>query len=122
MYREELMDMYKNPTHKGTITAPSAQVHKKNPMCGDEVTMQLKIENGKITDAKFDGFACFVSIVSSEVLLESIKGLTIEEARKIDKEKLLEMVGLNLTTSRVKCATLALTALNAALDEYEKNR
>ena len=122
MYREELMDIYKNPTHKGTITAPSAQVHKKNPMCGDEVTMQLKIENDKIVDAKFDGFACFVSIISSEVLLESIKGLTIEEARKVDKEKLLEMVGLNLTTSRVKCATLALTALNAALDEYEKNR
>jgi len=65
MYREELMDIYKNPTHKGTIAAPSAQVRKKNPMCGDEVTMQLKIENGKITDAKFDGFACFVSIVSS---------------------------------------------------------
>jgi NifU-like protein involved in Fe-S cluster formation len=63
-----------------------------------------------------------VSIISSEVLLESIKGLTIEEAKKIDKEKLLEMVGLNLTTSRVKCATLALTALNAALEEYEKNR
>ena len=116
LYKEELMELYRNPVNRGVLSSPTVSVTKNNPMCGDEVTLQLKIADGKIKSAKFDGAACAVSVISSEVLTEAIAGMEIEKAKKITKEELLEKIGLNLTTSRVKCATLALTALQNALE------
>jgi len=120
LYREEMMDIYKNPAHRGKMKNPSVKKRGANPVCGDLVDLQLKIGNGKIVDAKFDGSACAVSIVSSEILTDAIVGLTIEKALKITKDEFLEMIGLNLTTSRVKCATLVLEALKDALGIYEE--
>jgi nitrogen fixation NifU-like protein len=115
IYREDLMEEYKHPQNRGKIASPTIQILEKNPMCGDEVNLQLKIEDGKIMDAKFDGSACMVSIVSSSKLTQEIIGKSIAEVKKLTKEDLLELIGLNLTTSRVKCATLSLDALNKAL-------
>ncbi len=121
-YREQLMEIYKNPAHLGTLATPTVQVHEVNPMCGDEITLQLSIQDGKIVDAKFAGSACAVSIVSSELLLEDIKGKTLQEAKQITKEKLLNLIGITLTTSRVRCATLSLEALNNAIKHYENTK
>ena len=99
---------------------PSVAVSQKNPMCGDEIYLQLNIENNKIADAKFDGAACMISIVSSSLLTQTLKGKTIKEVKNISKDNLLEMLGINLTTSRIKCATLVLEALTTALNKYEK--
>ena len=118
-YREQLMEIYKNPTHLGTLTKPTVQVHEVNPMCGDEITLHLNIKDDKIIDAKFAGAACAVSIVSSELLLEDIKGKTLEEAKQLTKEELLKLIGITLTTSRVRCATLSLEALTNAIRNYE---
>ena len=120
LYREELMDIYKNPSNKGHIDHPTHHADGKNPMCGDEITLQLKIADGKIEDAKFDGNACSVSIISSEILTEHIVGMPVDTAMKITKEDLLKMIGLNLTTSRVKCATLVLSALQGALEGLQE--
>lgn len=120
LYREELLDIYKNPVHKGKLDRASVEVFEKNPMCGDEITLQLRVIDDVIKDAKFHGSACVVSVIASEFLLENLIGKTIQEAREINKEALLEMLELNLTTSRVKCATLVLTALKHALADYEK--
>jgi nitrogen fixation NifU-like protein len=116
LYKEELMDIYKNPSHRGKMNDSTHQSQGKNPMCGDEIVLQLKIADGKIADAKFSGDACAVSIISSDLLAEHIIGKTVDEAKKLTKEDLLDIIGLNLTTSRVKCATLALDALQNALD------
>lgn len=116
MYRDDLMDIYKNPVNKGVLPDADAHSHKKNPMCGDELTLSLKIGDGKIIDAKFDGTACAVSVISASILTEHLKGKTLEEAYKITKDELLELIDLNLTTSRVKCATLVLDALKSALE------
>ena len=121
-YSEELIDAYKNPRYRGKIDKPSVEVVEKNPMCGDEVTLQLDIKNRVIKDAKFHGSACVVSVVSSEFLIDNLIGKSVEEASKIDKEAILKMINLNLTTSRVKCATLALTALKHALAEKKVTR
>lgn len=120
--KEELMDMYRNPSKKGHLKDVSVEVSQKNPMCGDDVHLQLKIEDGKISDAAFDGSACSVSVISSEVLLDNITGKTLEEVKKITKDDLLKMVGLNLTTSRVACATLTLTALEHAIEKYDQEK
>lgn len=122
LYREEIMDIYKNPARRGKLSDASITTDKKNPMCGDDIYVQLKIEKGLIKDARFDGSACLVSIVSSEILLDFLVDKTIEEARKITKDELLDMLKLNLTTSRVGCATLALTAVQKAIEEYEEKK
>ena len=120
LYREELMEIYKNPAHRGTIQKPSVTVHKKNAMCGDEIDLVLEVKDNKISDARFDGSACSVSIISSDLLLDFVVGKTLEEASKITKDDLLKLIDLNLTTSRVKCATLVLNALTTAIEKYQK--
>lgn len=119
LYREELMEVYKNPSNKGKITNPTVAVYHKNPACGDEVNLELLVENGVIKDAKFNGSACMVSIVSSSKLTEAIIGKTLAEAKKLSKEELLGLIGLNLTTSRIRCATLSLEAMQTAIQKYE---
>lgn len=122
IYREELMDMYKNPTHKGVVDQPSANAHAKNPVCGDEVTLTIKIADGLITDAKFEGSACAVSVISSEFLADYIIGKPLQEVSNLSKDELLKLTGLNLSTSRVNCATLILGALKGALEKYANDK
>ena len=119
LYREDLMEEYKHPHNRGSMNTPTVAVLEKNPMCGDEIELQLQISNGKITDAKFDGSACMISIVSSSKLTQNIIGKTLDEAKNITKVDLLEMIGINLTTSRIKCATLSLEALKSALEKQK---
>lgn len=118
--RQELMEIYKNPVNRGKLTDPTAEATEKNPMCGDVVELTLKIEDGIITGAKFEGAACFVSIVSSSLVTEEITGKTLEEAKELNKQDILDMIGIELTTSRVKCATLVLDALQKAIKNYEQ--
>lgn len=120
LYREELMEYYRNPVNRGSMDSPTVEVDGDNPMCGDEVHLQLKIKDGVISDFKYDGEACAVSIAASAITSEEIIGKTVEEAKKFDKSALLDLIGVNLTTSRVKCATLILDALQNSIDEYEK--
>ena len=119
LYREELMEIYKHPSNQGVLPNPSVTVHKSNPLCGDEINLQVVIENSKIKDVKYNGSACMISIVSSSLLSDFIKGKTLEEVQNITKDDVLNIVGLNLTTSRIKCATLVLEALQEAIKNYE---
>jgi nitrogen fixation NifU-like protein len=125
-YQEELMDIFKNPHNRGRISSPSVSVSRKNPMCGDELTLELDIKNGIVCDAKFDGSACSISVISSSILTDYLIGKKVEEAKKLTKEDLLKLINLNLTTSRVACATLILSALQECLKKmkrkYEKGK
>ena len=117
--RQELLEIFKNPSNKGKIASPTVVVKKDNLACGDEVALYLEVDNGVITDAKFNGSACAVSIISSSLLTEEIIGKKAEDAKKLSKDDLLDLIGGNLTTSRVKCATLVLDALEEALNEID---
>jgi len=114
------MEHYKNPANRGKLDNPSVTINSNNPFCGDNVDLQLKIIDGKIEEVSFDGPACAVSVASSSLATDWIKGKTIKEAKDLKKKELLEMLGVELTTSRVKCATLILEALEQALEEYER--
>lgn len=122
LYRSELMEIYKDPTHKGHLSDPSISTEKQNAFCGDHLHLTIKIKNNIIKDVKFEGSLCFVSIVGAELLIEEIIGKTIAEVKKIDQKKLLELINLNLSTSRVACATLTLKALHEALNKYEQEK
>lgn len=120
IYRSELMEIYKDPIFRGKIDNPSVSLEKHNQFCGDHLQLFLQIENKVIKDAKFSGEMCFVSLVGADLLLAEIVGKTITQAKKINQTKLLEIINLNLSTSRIACATLILKALHEALDKYAR--
>lgn len=115
IYREEFMEIYKNPMNEGTLEKPSVVEHGVNEACGDEMDLYLKIEGDRVTDASFKAASCSVGIVASAILTDEIKGKKISEIKKFSKEDLLKLIGVNLTTSRIKCAILPLETLHKAL-------
>jgi len=120
IYREEFLEIYKNPMNEGKLDNPSIVEHGVNEACGDEMNLYLKIENGIVVDASFIVKACSVATVSSALLTDEIKGKKVSEIKKFSKEDLLKLIGINLTTSRVKCATLPLETLHKSLETYGK--
>ena len=119
LYREEFMEIYKNPSNRGSMSLPTITSRGVNSMCGDELDLYLNVQDGIIVDAKFESVSCSVSIVSASILTEILIGKTIAQAKEITKEELLSLIGVNLSTSRVKCATLALETLKKGIEEYE---
>lgn len=122
LYQEELMDIFKNPHNRGKLAGATVSSSKKNPMCGDNLSLDLQIEDGVIKDAKFDGSACSVSVISASIMTDFLIGKKLSEVRKITKDDLLKMINLNLTTSRVACATLIFTALEDAIKNMKKEK
>lgn len=121
--RQELLEIYKDPANRGKIEDASVNVHVSNPMCGDEIDLCLKVNAaGEIEDMKFDGDACAVSVISSSLVAEELIGKSLEDARNLTKADVLKLVDVNLSTSRVKCATLILDAVSKALKRYEKEK
>lgn len=113
LYREAILDYYKHPRHKGHLAAPDFQYHDHNPFCGDEITVELKVENGVVVDAAFDGHGCAISQATASMLMEEVIGKSLEEIKAIDKEYILEMLGIELGPVRLKCALLPLKVLKA---------
>jgi nitrogen fixation NifU-like protein len=119
MYKEIILDYYKNPRNRGTMEAPDAKSKDSNPLCGDVIEMQLKFANDKVSDIKFNGDGCAISQASASMLTELVMGKTIEEVRKIDKSILLENLGSpNLGAVRIKCALLPLKVMKTAVYDY----
>ena len=113
LYREAILDYYKHPRHKGHLTAPDILSHDHNPFCGDEVTIELKVVDGIVVAAAFDGHGCAISQATASMLMEEVLGKTMEEIRAFDKEYILEMLGIEIGPVRLKCALLPLKVLKA---------
>ena len=117
MYREVILDHYKNPRGHGVIEDADAQAEGLNPLCGDEVTIYVQFEDDgeTIDDVKFSGRGCAISQASTSMLMEMVKGRKAEEIAALPKEELLEEIGIPLTPIRLKCALLGLGVLKVAL-------
>lgn len=115
LYREAILDHYRHPRHKGQLPEADVQYHDHNPFCGDEVTIQLKVENDVVVDAAFDGRGCAISQATASMLMEEVIGKPLEEVRAWDKEYVLEMLGIEIGPVRLKCALLPLKALKAGV-------
>jgi nitrogen fixation NifU-like protein len=118
MYAEEIIAHYEHPHNKGTMEKPSATFHEYNPTCGDDLTIYLKIRNGKIEDAKFGGSGCAISIASASMLTEEIKGKTLGEIEGMGFKEIVEMLGIDPGPARLNCATLSLKAIKGAVFLY----
>ena len=115
LYREVILDHYKNPRGHGLLEQPHAQAEGQNPLCGDEVTVSLRFEGDAISAVGFEGRGCAISQAATSMLTEIIVGKTAEEVARMPKEELLEEIGIPLTPVRLKCALLGLGVLKVAL-------
>lgn len=122
LYREELMDHYQNPRNFGKMADADASYHDYNPVCGDEVEMQAKMENGTIKEAMFTGKGCAISQAAASMLTEEARGKSSKAVAAMTKDDMLKIVRINPGPVRIKCAMLALRALQKGIIQYEANK
>jgi nitrogen fixation NifU-like protein len=115
IYRENILDHYKHPRHRGTLEHPDITYEDANPLCGDRLRMDLKIDDGKISDIRFSGQGCSISQAAASMLCEAVQGQSLEEVKKLDRDDVLEMLGIELGPVRLKCGLLALKTLKAGV-------
>jgi nitrogen fixation protein NifU and related proteins len=120
LYREAIIDHYKHPRRKGHLEHPDIHYHDHNPFCGDEITIELIVQDGTVVDAAFDGRGCAISQATASMLMEEIVGKSTEELKQLDKESILTMLGIELGAVRLKCALLPLKVLKAGLYGLEE--
>jgi nitrogen fixation protein NifU and related proteins len=116
LYREQIIEHYKNPTYKGHLDPHDITFEDSNPLCGDHIQIDLRVDKaGKVTDARFDGHGCAISQASADLLLESVIGKSVEDVKKLGRQDILDMLGFELGPVRVKCALLSLKVLKAGV-------
>jgi nitrogen fixation NifU-like protein len=115
LYREVILDHYKNPRGHGVIEPADAEAEGMNPLCGDEVAISVSFDGDRIDDIRFQGRGCAISQAATSMLMEMVKGRTAAEVAVMSREELLEEVGIPLTPIRLKCALLGLGVLKVAL-------
>jgi nitrogen fixation NifU-like protein len=114
-YRDYILDHYRNPRNFGHLDAPTASAEDLNPLCGDQIRMELQIDDGGIVRAvRFSGNGCAISLASASMLTESISGMPLEDVAKLSKDVVLENVGIGISPTRMKCAMLGLRVLKSA--------
>jgi nitrogen fixation NifU-like protein len=114
LYKEYILDHYRNPRNFGHLEHPDATAEDLNPLCGDKIRVDLKLNDGKIEDVRFSGTGCAISQASMSMLSESLRGRTIEDVARMPKEEVLENVGIGISPARMKCAMLGLKVLKTA--------
>lgn len=117
LYTEIILDYFKNPRNKGEITDANASATEHNPLCGDKIRVDLKIDpkTNKITEAKFSGEGCAISQAATSMLTEQLIGKTGEEVFKISNDEIFNMLGIQISPGRIKCALLGLITAKKAI-------
>jgi|SRR3989344_8047808 len=119
LYRENILDHYRNPRNFGRIDKADAEFHGNNPICGDEIELTLKISAGKIMDARFMGRGCAVSQSAASMLTERIIGMPVKEALRLSRDDIIEMMGISPNPTRLKCALLSLKVMEGAFAKLQ---
>jgi nitrogen fixation NifU-like protein len=116
LYREIIIEHYKNPSYRGHLDPHDIFFEDSNPLCGDHIQVELRVdENGAISDARFDGHGCAISQASADLLMESVIGKPLDEVKKLKKQDVLDLLGIELGPVRLKCALLSLKVLKAGV-------
>ncbi|HQT45110.1 MAG TPA: iron-sulfur cluster assembly scaffold protein [Candidatus Micrarchaeota archaeon] len=123
LYREIILDNYKNPLNRRMMQGANARAIDANPLCGDQIQFMLKIRGGKIIDASFLGEGCAISIAIASMLTEWAKGKTEKQLLAMEKDGILDMLGgIDPGPSRIKCALLPLKAMKMAIVNMETRK
>lgn len=137
LYRRVIMDHYKNPRNRGTMDEGSVTINLNNPTCGDRISLQLQVADGVVTNAKYTGEGCSISMSSASMMTEAVKGKSYKEALEMaerfsclmkgddvefeELEDIEALSGVNKFPARIKCATLAWNALRKGIENEEKS-
>jgi len=117
LYRDEILEHYRNPHNFGTLDEPSAVHEGANPLCGDRITLMLGInDEGTIEAVAFTGRGCAISQASASMLTDEIKGKPLAEVARLGRQDVLDSLGIEISPARLKCALLSLDTLRHALD------
>jgi nitrogen fixation NifU-like protein len=114
-YREYILDHYRDPRNYGRLEQPTAHAEESNPLCGDQVSMDLLIEEGRVTAVRFQGRGCAISQAATSMLTEMIDGKSLQEVIRLGKDDVLEALGIPISPARMKCAFLGLRVLHKSL-------
>jgi nitrogen fixation NifU-like protein len=115
LYRDYILDHYKNPRNYGELEAATHRYHDTNPLCGDEITMFLLVgDDGRVNDVHFTGRGCAISQASASILTDEVKGKSLDELKGFDRDHVLSNLGITISPARIKCALLSLKALKGA--------
>lgn len=115
LYREIILDHYRNPRNRGTLDPHDYSAEDVNPLCGDEIRIDVRVADGKVDDIKFSGRGCAVSQASASILTEMVEGMTLDEVKALTKDDLLEEIGIPVSPARLKCALLSLKVLKSGI-------
>ena len=115
MFRENILDHYKHPRNRGTLEHPDITYEDANPLCGDQLRIDIEVKDGKIEKIRHSGHGCSISQAAASMLCERMEGRPLEEVKQLTREDVLEMLGIELGPVRLKCALLALKTLKAGV-------
>lgn len=112
---EEILDHYQNPRNFGRLEDPDITHQEGNPSCGDEIRIDIQVQDDKIVDIRFSGHGCAISQAAASMLTEMVKGKDLDEVKKIGREEMLDELGIEIGPVRMKCAMLALKVVKAGV-------
>jgi len=121
LYRDYILEHYRRPHNFGVLDHPTASHEGANPLCGDRITLQVRVHDGKIDAVGFTGRGCAISQASASLLTDEIKGKSIDAAAHMGSSDILELLGIEISPARLKCALLSLETLQLALEDVPQD-